>query len=82
MCKQTLVRVNIEILWLWKGYSDVEGGKRGVMKGGGVLTTPPPNAYADRRRKGSKNEGDGGGGMMVFGDKKFEKGSQLCAEMV
>lgn len=34
MCKQTLVRVNIEILWLWKGYSDVEGGGEGVMKGG------------------------------------------------
>lgn len=54
----------------------------GVMKGG-ISHPPLPNAYADRRRKGSKNVGAGKWGeMMVFGDKKFEKGSQLCAEMV
>lgn len=75
MCKQTLVRVNIEILWLWKGYSDVEGGE-GVMKGGianPLHQTPTPT----EGEKEVKMKEQGSGGNDGFRRQKIWKGKPI-----
>lgn len=76
MCKQTLVRVNIEILWLWKGYSDVErrgggGNERGYCQP--LHQTPTPT----EGEKEVKMKEQGSGGNDGFRRQKIWKGKPI-----
>lgn len=75
MCKQTLVRVNIEILWLWKGYSDVERGGGGNERGycQPLHQTPTPT----EGEKEVKMKEQGSGGNDGFRRQKIWKGKPI-----